>query len=523
VNRIRKTLAAVAVSLAALALPGAALADHTQTSVMQDDQYLVDSSTPTVESTLGIFRALGVQVIRVNMLWDQIAPDPLSRSRPANFDATDPAAYPAAGWAPYDRLAQLAPLYGMRVEFDVTAPGPLWAMGSHPPTTRAANHWRPSALEFLRFVFAAGKRYSGSDGQAAVHLWSIWNEPDQPGWLAPQSLKLHGREVAQSPRMYRSLADAAYFGLYFSGHARDTILIGETAPEGYDQTAGFYTALTPMPFLRDLYCVGANLRPLQGAAAQRVGCSKRRSSQRRFAKSNPILFDATGFAHHPYYFFHAPGYSAPDPNFIPIADLGRLERFLDGTFRSYGARRRMPIYFTEYGYQTRPPDPYEVVTPAEQAAYLNEADYLAWRNPRVRSVAQFLLYDAAPDHRYRPGQFGYWDTFQTGLLFAGGHPKPALFSYRIPIWLPQTHVRRGTRTFVWGQVRLAFALGRQRASIQWRPSGRAKYRVLASVRTNASGFLAARVRLPGSGFVRLEWRAPGGIAEHSRIVPVLVR
>ena len=55
--------------------------------------------------------------------------------------------------------------------------------------------------------------------------------------------------------------------------------------------------------------------------------------------------------------------------------------------------------------------------------FLNEADYIAWRDPRVRSVAQFLLYDSAPDSRYPPADFSYWDTFQTGLLFSSGRAE----------------------------------------------------------------------------------------------------
>ena len=510
-------------ALLALLLPAAAQADHGQYSTFQDDQYLVDSSTPVVQHNLQILQALGVQTIRVNLQWNTVAPDPLSRTEPAGFDPADPAQYPASQWTPYDRLVQLAPLYGMQVQFNLTAPGPLWAMGAHPPTTRAANHWRPNPTQFFDFVYAVGLRYDGAAyGEPRVSQWSIWNEPDQPGWLAPQSQKIHGREVAQSPRLYRRLANSAYYGLFFSGHARDTILIGETAPEGYDQTAGFYTALTPMPFLRDVYCVDAGLRPLRGTAAEQQGCPTKGTTA-DFVKHNEALFRATGYAHHPYYFFHAPSYSAPDPNFVPIANLGRLTRFLDGTFRTYGVHRRIPVYFTEYGYQTRPPDPYQTVTTAEQAAYLNEADYMAWQNPRVRSVAQFLLYDAAPDPRYTPHQFGYWDTFQTGVLFANGSPKPSLFAYRVPIWIPHPAARLGSSTFVWGQVRPADSLGSQPVQILWRPASGGGYRTIGTAHTTAfTGYVTANVHLPGTGYVKLSWSGPGGVLR-SRPAAVTVR
>jgi hypothetical protein len=519
----RALLIGLAALMTAWALSTApALADHGQLSTFQDDQYLLDSSTPAVLETLSILHGLGVQQVRVNVQWVTIAPNPLATKAPSGFNPDDPADYPANNWAPYDRLVQDATALGMSVDFNVTAPGPLWAMARHAPTTRAANHWEPNATQFSYFVYALGARYNGAPyGEPRVSTWSIWNEPNQPGWLAPQWRRVHGKQIAESPRLYRSYADAAYRGLYFSGHGRDTILIGETAPEGYEKP-GFYTAMTPLPFLRDLYCVDARGRRLRGTAAGALGCPQKGSAA-AFVAAHPVLFHATGYAHHPYFFFHAPAVSASDPNFIPLANLGRLARFLSGAFRTYGVRRQLPIYLTEYGYQTNPPDPYEVVSPAEQAAYLNEADYMAWQNPRVRAVSQFLLFDARPDSRYTAHQFGYWDTFQTGLLYANATYKPAFYAYRMPIWIPSARFRRGTPTFIWGQVRPADRLPTaQRVAIQWRPA-HGGYRTIAVARTAVgTGYLTARVRLPGSGVVKLSWASPdpNSTVLHSRAVVV---
>src|SRR5690242_16680626 len=44
---------------------------------------------------LKTLRSLGVDVIRLNVPWASIAPDVRSTSRPAQFNASDPAAYPA--------------------------------------------------------------------------------------------------------------------------------------------------------------------------------------------------------------------------------------------------------------------------------------------------------------------------------------------------------------------------------------------------------------------------------------------
>ena len=91
-------------------------------STFQDDQYtLYQPSAAAVRRTLGTLKALGVDTVRVQVLWANIAPDPTSATAPAGFDASDPAAYPASGWAPYDRLARLARAAGLGVNFDLTA------------------------------------------------------------------------------------------------------------------------------------------------------------------------------------------------------------------------------------------------------------------------------------------------------------------------------------------------------------------------------------------------------------------
>ena len=55
------------------------------------------------------------------------------------------------------------------------------------------------------------------------------------------------------------------------------------------------------------------------------------------------------------------------------------------------------MYVTEYGYETNPPDQLRGVTLEQQATYLSEATYLAWRHPEVRMFAPV----PPPGHRPR--------------------------------------------------------------------------------------------------------------------------
>jgi hypothetical protein len=254
-----------------------------------------------------------------------------------------------------------------------------------------------------------------------------------------------------------------------------------------------------------------------------VGCPQS-GDRSEFVAANPGLFQASGFAHHPYSFFLGPAASMPDPNFVPLSDLARLERALDGAFHAYGVARRLDLYLTEYGYETNPPNPYRGVSPATQARYLNEAQYMAWRDPRVRALSQFLIYDAPPDTHFKPGSLGYWSTFQTGLAYQNGVMKPSYAAYRVPVFVPDQSVDAGRPVLVWAMLRAAPSGSSQAADVQWRGAVGGPFRTLttASVQ-NPTGAFAVKVGVPGSGELRVAWRGPGGSVYYSRGVAVSVR
>jgi hypothetical protein len=517
--------AAIAVALASVSLSlsaPVALASHAQTSIFQDDQLLLYSGTQTVTKTLATLKSLGVQMIRVTVKWSALAPDPLSYTYPGPyFDPRYPTSYPAANWAPYDRVISIAQRDGLAVNLDVTAPGPLWAMGRKPLDTRAADHWFPNVQQWEEFFYAVALRYDGQYYRFPhVTSWSIWNEPNQPGWLSPQSQKVNGTWTAVSPKLYRRYVDAAFTALAIADHGinGNQLLIGELAPEG-DETPNEYLPMTPLPFLRDMYCVNGRYRPLSGTPATALGCPAT-PDPAKFVSANPGLFEATGFAHHPYYFFHPPNASDPDRNTVPIDDIGRLERALDSVYRAYGVHGQLPIYYTEYGYQTRPPNPFQTVTPAEQAAYLNQADFMAYNTPRVKSVAQFLLVDSAPDKAFPKTSFEYWaESFQTGLEFVNHKPKPAYTAYRMPIWIPHPSFHRGTSMLVWGQVRPASSVASTTAQVEFSGGAGNTWTTLGTVSTAQDGYFTIDVKPSGSGLVRIAWQSPHGPV-YSRSVTV---
>jgi hypothetical protein len=534
--------------LCALLLPAAASASATHESAFQDDNSLIFNTPAGTAKTLDTLAELGVERIRVSVFWATVAPKSDSRDRPA-FDASDPGAYPLGSWERYDQVLRLALARGIGVNFNITSPAPLWATGAA-PREDIANTFRPDPVEFGRFVQAVGRRYSGSyrpplalpappeegacrllgtctppspvptgEPLPRVGYFSIWNEPNQPGWLTPQ---WDGNEqsgfVEASPRIYRGLVDAAWTALAASGHGADTILIGETAPKGLD-VRGTTRAMKALRFVRQLYCVDDKLVPYAGEAARVRGCE----APADFAAAHPALFGATGYAHHPYELVRAPDSRPKDPDFVTTANLARLSSTLQRVYGAKGKPKRPPLFLTEFGYNTSPPNP-AGVSLRRQAAYLDHAEFLATENREVRTHTQFLLVDDAP----RPGRngvtVGYGATFQTGLLFLDGKPKPSFAAYKLPVHLPRASVRRGRTLRVWGLVRPARRIGkRQRVVVELRVGGRT--RTLRTLTTRPGrGLVDARVRIPASGSLRLRWRDPrSGRTVRSRAVDVRVR
>jgi hypothetical protein len=489
---VRRLLLAALTATALLCLAAPALASRTQEATFQDDNQLLYTDPASMVKRVAELKRLGVDRLRLTILWLAVAPDPFSRTRPAGFDATDPDAYPAANWARYDAIVQEARKQGIGVNFNVTGPSPLWA-NKVPPRDDIADNYEPSPSEFAQFVAALGRRYSGNwpeTGYAVkklprVSYWSIWNEPNHSGWLTPTWQKSGKHWFERSASLYRELLDGAYASLRATGHGKDTILFGETAPSGNDSHE-LKRYMQPLDFVRALYCVNRKLKRLKGRKAKLLDCPKK---ARSFRKAHPALFRATGFAHHPYQLVTPPNIRPRDRDIVTMAVLGRLTRTLDRIQRRYGSKRKLPLYLTEYGYQT-PPDPLGVPLPT-QAAYINQSEWMAFRNRRVRTMAQFLLVDDGDP-------IGL--TFQSGLITREGKRKPAYDAYRLPVWVSG----RGKTKRVWTILRPAKPKARARARIQYKPAGAKRYRTIRRVRSRGvRNVVDTKVRIKRGGTLRV--------------------
>ncbi|MGN6870403.1 MAG: hypothetical protein ACTHMY_18590 [Solirubrobacteraceae bacterium] len=481
--------------------------------------------------TLDTLKRLGVDRVKLFMPWSYLAPDAQSHTRP-HFDAASPAAYPAGNWGIFDAIIREAAARQIGLDVALEAPAPLWATGADVPPNTTSGYlgaWKPSPKQFGMFVHAVATRYSGhytppggGSPLPRVDFWSIWNEPNYGPQLAPQAID--GSSVEVSPALYRRLLDAAWSALQGTGHQRDTVLIGEIAPRGQtvgDQPGNF-SGMVPLRFIRALYCVDNSLHPLSGTAATERSCPSTSAGSAAFPREHPGLFAAGGFAFHPYPQGFAPNIRTPDePDYADLPQLGPLERTLDGAMAAYGSHTQLPLYDTEFGYQTNPPETIaRAMAPAQAAAWANLAEWMSWRDPRVVSWDQYLLNDP-PDGE---------SNFDTGLNFHSGAHKALFDAFRMPVYLPSQTAKSGQPLEVWGCVRPVHYVHTRKpqiAGIQFRTASSAPFKTVKRViLTDPYGYFDTRVTFASSGQLRITWsypRSAGGGRIHSRTVQVTIR
>jgi hypothetical protein len=311
------------------------------------------------ESRIRSASSQGATVMRLLVQWNQTA-----TRRPAR--ASDPFD-PAYNFDDLDDTIRTAQKADMEVILTLSGT-PRWANGGRNP-----NVMPKRVADFSAFAQAIASRYSGRfEGYPFVRFWSVWNEPNLQLFLSPQ---FDGRGRSVAPRNYATLYAAAHRGIK-AGNRRALVAAGETSARGSDKPTG--------------------LRPIHspGRFAELV------------AKANPRLkFDA--WSHHPYPFTPnlGPSQKVRWPN-VTLGSLAVLEENLKRWFK----RQTVPIWVTEYGHETKPPDSVGI-SYAKQAAYIRQSIAIAKTYPFVTMFIWFV---------YQDDQGQPWDS---GVYDRAGAPK----------------------------------------------------------------------------------------------------
>lgn len=468
---LRSALPLAAALLAlALAVPVASATPQVQTGI-SDDGVLLHSPL-TAPSTVARWAAAGIETVRIQVRWVGVAPGELSPSQPLGFDARNPDD-PGYDWAYLDQAIALVVNNGMKPILAVTGSGPLWS--SRVPSL-GNPRYQPDPGKFGQFAEAVARRY----GRVADR-YLIWNEPNQPLWLQPQQeCPVAGRRCTPvAPHTYRALVRAAYPAIHRADPGAQ-VIAGTLAPRGADPLQR-NRPLRPLAFIRAFGCVDEAYRPV------RTG---------RCRGFLPARID--GFAYHPHSIKASPSTPSPRTDDANLADLKKLETTLDAVQRARGfttpTGAHTPLHLTEFSYQTSPPDPYDGIPPARQSRWLQEAAYVAWRDPRVRTLVQYEWQDE-PTKSVGAGRKRY-AGWQSGLLFKDGRAKPALAGFQHPFVADATTL--APRVRFWGQIRPGrfHAIALQRRS----PSG--AWVTIARLRTDVRGVFVKTLAAPPRGVYR---------------------
>jgi hypothetical protein len=288
--------------------------------------------------------------------------------------------------------------------------------------------------------------------------------------------------------------------------AQNQVLLGGLSSRGAAHP-GPTRNIPPLRFLREMACDDDHMRPLHDPAC---------------AGYKPMQAD--GFAYHPYSFEAAPDVVYGGPDTVHLADLGRLSDLLKQLHDSGRVTTDLPIYLTEFGYESKPPDTGRGVPPETQARYMSLGAFEAWRDPDTRMFAQFLFQDIADPHSY-----------QTGLLYPNGQSKPALQAFKLPFWAQAKEANGQPYVLIWGQVRpdsgpQSVALEVQHADGTWHtitsvatagePDGRSCPAEDQQFLTDDDGFYLRAVPYQGVLAYRARWMRPDGGVDYAPPVTV---
>jgi hypothetical protein len=357
-RRLTVIAALAALTAASFATPSAHAARGMEVA-LQDDAVFSSRAYYNRERALKQAVQLHVTRLRVNVAWISVVNGARSRKKPRRL---------SYAFNQYDSLYTAAKAHNIKLQLSLTGPAPAWATGNH-----RVGPYKPNAGLYADFVRATVSHFRGF-----VDRYSIWNEPNYVGWIAP---------LASGPRIYRALYVAGYAAAKRADPSAQ-VLIAETSPYALARRA-----TAPLAFLRGVTCTDRNFgHPRCGALR------------------------ADGYAHHPYDFDHPPSYRYPGADNATLSGLSHLTSALDRLAASRAlsdsAGRPLDLYLTEYGFfgtgSRRTSD-------KTRGKYIRQAFGMALANPRVHEMLQYLL--VAPSRQYA--------FFDTSIVSRRGKPTSA--------------------------------------------------------------------------------------------------
>ena len=383
-------------------------------------------------------QSAGASYIRLVVPWSEIAPATL----PNDFVPTDPDS-PYYTWAWLDGSVAAMELNGLTPVLDITS-APSWAL-ARGGRGRTAGAPRSAALG--DFAKAVALRYDGSDGQPAVHIYQVWNEPNLSLSLSP----------VKAAGVYRGMVNA--FAAAVHG-VDSTNLVVAGALDPFENLAKSFVSQAPLAFMRSFLCLSKGKHP-------HATCSTK------------VQFDV--WSHHPYT-FGGPFGHAKRTDDVSLGDLPKMRALLKSGQRLHRivSSHSVQFWVTEFGWDTNPPRKHGVPL-ALDARWTAESLYQMWHSG-VSLATWFLLQDQPSPSPYQSGLFFHSRSLETARA------KPMRTSFRFPF---VAYLGKGT-VRIWGRDATS---SKQLVTVQRRHGTHGAWRAVAKIRTNRYGIFVATLRL----------------------------
>ena len=425
----------------ALLSPASALA--LQVGAEANGELINSDRTPALQAAaLDKMQAQGVQVVRINMGWNEIAANCGTQSA-AQLTDPDNGCYT---WGVLDSLVTLAADRNIKVLMS-TSRAPGWLQKSSDPYQlgRTPAAFNRTVAFYASFIQAAGSRYAPGSAHGTIPYWTIWNEPNSNTFFKPAP------NAARYALMYAKAAMALK-----KVYPAAQVAPGPTGPN---------STIKPVPYIKAFQKAIVKLLP--GATIK---------AKQRFLGA---------WAHNPYPVIYAPtgnprymGHTFIDKNALGMAQTRDLIRLLD----SAPITRGLKVWATEFGWETNPPDPTRnAISLARQAQYIPEAYDLLDATGRVTIGVQYLLSDPVDPTNI---------DFQSGTYFANGTPKPSFYAYQRMISTNVTRLKRGGAVIIFAKANTA----PRKTAIMFSTNGRTGWKVLSSPR-RADGSIRRVLRM----------------------------
>jgi hypothetical protein len=400
-----RTATAFALIFITFALPQSAWA-RGLTLGFFDNDFVGSDPSPELSQA----QSVGSRVARLMPRWRLVAP----RARPAQFDPANPDD-PSYDWKTLDADVREAQTHGQEILLTIYD-APAWAQGADRPGGEHGVNWKVDPQAVADFATALARRYSGSHLDASgQHLpritnWQIWNEPNLYASFNPQWERSKNTWQPYAATHYRAILNAAYGALKAVSRDNRVVTAG-TGPFGDPNPGG--QRIPPLLFWRYLLCLKPN-----------AGCEA------------PAHFDVA--AHHPYS-VRGPTAHAANRDDASVPDVRKIVSLVRTAVRRHLVlpATSKPMWVTELAWDSNPPDP-DGVPITQQAEWLSRSVYELWRQG-VSLLTWFQVTDSRPVPSFAA-------SYQGGVFFLDGRPKPAAEAFRFPFVV----LKQGQRRLAWG-------------------------------------------------------------------------